>query len=199
MVPSLDRVWEQTGLQNVKELLEHDMYPTDEFRVIVRQALFRAVPAIQQAIMVAADEFRNALPYTWASKASPTPGTVYHYFDHPEFTLDLSSLETLDRAAFVFRCRAPRGDTQTAPIHFGLDTIAHRRGHLDELPLEPEHGLHALVLQLLELLELDPATTTPMDIDKLAPVFICTDHSVTSSIFSTGMPVFTNWRDAVST
>lgn len=200
-VPSLFRVWEQTGFHKVKDLVEQeDTDATDKFCECVREALVLAVPDMQRAIMDAADEFRTALPQSWISDPNSMPVALSYQFEDSESTIDLSSLESLDRAAFVFRCRSTRNEDRAPPVHFGLDAITHRSSHQNERSYEPEYVLRSLVLQILELLELDPAFATPLDIDRLAPVLICTEHSVhsrISTIFANGIPAFTNWRDAV--
>ncbi|VDC05517.1 unnamed protein product [Peniophora sp. CBMAI 1063] len=195
-VPPVNQVWTRQGLEDVKRVLEDDANPSDDFRLSIRQTLLSSVPTMQQPICSAAEDMRASLPSSWDSEESSltSPASLSHQFVDSEHELDLSPLASLDRVAFVFRCqdRSTPG-LYIRPIHFGLDGIAHGCVMRQDLPPEPEHGLHSVVVQMLELLGLDPPTTTPLDVDRLAPVFVCTqDHADTAGV------AFVNWRDAVA-
>ncbi|KZV73184.1 hypothetical protein PENSPDRAFT_733025 [Peniophora sp. CONT] len=198
--PDLPCVWKSPGFGGeIQAILEQeDAESSLEFCSSIRQALVSAVPRLQRSIMDAADELKAALPTDWTTNPrSTTPTTLSYRFANSESTLDLSPLEPLDRVAFVFRCRSSDNENRTPPVHFGLDTITHRPSHSHEHPLKPEEGLRSLVLQMLELLDLDPATTTPLEVDLLAPIFVCTvDHPALGTNVA-GL-AFTNWRDAVA-
>ena len=64
--------------------------------------------------------------------------------------------------------------------------------------LEAEEDLRSLMVQILTLLGLDPATTTPLDVDRHAPILICMhEHHATMPGTCAQGVAFINWRDAV--
>lgn len=196
LVPYVRRVWERPELEGVKAILEaDDTDPTASYRTSIQEALLSSIPAMEQSILSTADSLRAAAPQSWTTEDPTTPSIpLSHEFD--SHILDLSPLASLDRAAFVFRCQDTKPGI-TRPIHFGLDGISHGCARRQQTAVKPEDDLRSLVVQLLGLLELDPSTATPLDIDKLAPVFICThEHAGNSGITAAGI-AFTNWRDAV--
>ncbi|VDC05518.1 unnamed protein product [Peniophora sp. CBMAI 1063] len=200
-VPHLKRIWEHSGLEGVKEILEaDDTSPTAEYRVSIRQSLLSSIMTIEQSILNTGNSLRSALPVSWSNADIPTSQVPLSYqVQCPDFALDLSPLATLDRAAFVFRCQHPASRALgTRPIHFGLDGLAHDCISRKEHPIEPVNELRSLVVHMLDLLGLDPATATPVDMDRLAPVFICMHgHTAIYGASADGV-AFTNWRDAVA-
>ncbi|KZV73685.1 hypothetical protein PENSPDRAFT_648655 [Peniophora sp. CONT] len=196
--PRLRRVWERPGYEDVKTLLlRDDTEASEEFRSSVRQTLLSSTPKVQQSILDVVDKLRSAMPQSWMTAPSPSPTPLHHHFANSDFILDLSPAADLDRAAIVFRCCTPRGDKAPRIIHFGLDVLADNCVDHDTT-LEPDDGLHSLVVQMLTLLDLDPATTTPLDLDKIDPVFICTNGHPSPSGLSLPGAAFSSWRDAVA-
>ncbi|KZV73686.1 hypothetical protein PENSPDRAFT_602518 [Peniophora sp. CONT] len=193
-------IWMRTGFEDVKALvlLEGGVSKTKDWRSSIRQALISAIPSLQHSIILEqASKLKDTVPSSWTTIPRSPPPSWSHSFAHSASTLDLSALAPLDRAAFVFRCCKPRRYDWPRPVHFGLDVISHgcaREGG----QLVPEDGLRSLVLQILDLLGLDPASATPLDIDRLNPVFICMNgHPSEFGVYGAGI-AFANWRDAIA-
>lgn len=199
-IPGIHRVWEHPGLEDVLALLKQDdTNPSPQFRKLIRSALISSMPKMQHGILRAVDAFRSVMPQSWVTAvSSPLPLLLSHTFADSQHSLDLTSLANLDRAAFVFRCQDVRPTFMPMrPVHFGLDGLSHGCLRRQMSALEVDDDLHGLMVDILALLGLDPATATPLDVDQRAPILICMhDHDAMPGVHASGV-AFTSWRDAV--
>ena len=128
------------------------------------------------------------------AQSAATPGLASQY----------KSMDVLDLATAVFLCR-PRVsiylDPNPCPALIGWDAVGphllcaenkvyvtHRHPAYENTFQFCRNGYHT-VIQLLDLLKLDPLVTTAKDLDKLNARFICNSSGLTVCVFT--------WRECV--
>ncbi|KZV73683.1 hypothetical protein PENSPDRAFT_269142 [Peniophora sp. CONT] len=193
----------QNIFSHARALIEPDIPEvTDLLRRSIRDALPQQIPLLQRVMDERAQVLRRAIPSSWSlPEAQPqVAGAV----DMPEM-LNATSFADLDRAVFVTRCKTAYTRDKEKLLHFGLDILAHfcenvnpyrLNGPLDALTtfeVEVDEVGHATAEQIVELLGLDGATATPLDLDRQNRAFVCVGcpRNSLGAIFST-------WRDAIA-
>ncbi|KAL4246930.1 hypothetical protein ABKN59_007689 [Abortiporus biennis] len=105
----------------------------------------------------------------------------------------IDSLKAVDLATAVFLCSKCSTQDRFRKVLFGYEySVTHRHG-VSNLQFS-EKGSQAVV-SLMQLVGLNPKTTTPFDLDALNPRFICTQCTKKASKWSTSKAL--NWRQCV--
>lgn len=187
-MPSLDVI---LSLRRVSDAIQDDAPVSDHLQRTIDDALVLSWSRIIHWIDTGAQQLRNIIPDDWSR------GTRNALRITPTFSAE-DSLQDLDLVSHVWTCQSC-----TEPHHlYGLDALAHQFMRtpvgLNHTHMQPAQRAHLAVIELLSLLNLNPAQTTVSNMRRIADskLFICTrcDHDTQSSstIFSR------SWTSAVS-
>lgn len=193
-------------MPETQDLVNKDITPSLQFKEEAKQLLISLTPALQ-----AWADSRTA-----AAVASIPSSALARPFTTSSQSSELQSVSTgspLELAVSVFKCEKcdniANQTTRSSRYLAGLEILAHRckvpylhpEGSANPpLPLWDERGSR-LVTHLLELLCLDPATTTVLDLNTRNDRFACLSCGVRlrfeGDIGIKGWPVM-GWRECVS-
>ncbi|VDB85143.1 unnamed protein product [Peniophora sp. CBMAI 1063] len=207
LMPTMD---ELLHLPLVSAAIAEDQEATDELHCTVAEALKGSLSQLTGWITSRAEALRTAVPESWPV-ANLSSSSTLSAKRAPLHDLDLyPSLADLDLAVYTFTCgrilpESPYNycDVQklASEVHYGLDSLAHPclLSNLTEFRCVPLPSHHRAVLRILEMLQLDPASTTVDMLDALNPVFVDPSRSQAhwAQPSSQGHQLMT-WRQTVS-
>ncbi|TFY65855.1 hypothetical protein EVG20_g5225 [Dentipellis fragilis] len=179
-VPYLPSERDVLQLDNISAAIEEDTTVTQELRQTLTDIIPNMMPQLEAWTQERKTTLLSRLPVeevpTTSSSSAEAPSSQA-----------ADPIDQLEQAILVFTCsvgftcrRYGGFGGFNAQILVGSEALAHRCNFLTEpprdntpaLPLFSEKGSEG-VRELLSLLHLDPLTTTPAELDRLDPRFIC--------------------------
>lgn len=178
----------------IKEDIEKEEESEDEYLAVMTGS----AQTIREWAMGRRASLRSLLPNTWPL-SSFSLSDVDNFWpeappDDDPSPLDIfAKVASLDLAVYAFKCTRPDCQRANYRVLFGIDALAHQCHHdATELNLQilPDLTAHTAVLAILKLLDLDPARTRPVDLDKMESIITTQAGDLDSR------PLMT-WRQAV--
>lgn len=175
----------------VEATIDKDVDDTSTFRDSLGDALSSSRSRIGLVMRELAELYTRDLPNDWARLERVQLMDGWDL----ERKENVAVMTRLDLAVYVFGCMSPVPDGIIGGVglHFGMEGLAH---HCAGFEVLPNLNGHAMVLRILDILSLNPATTAPRDLDRLDKRFIRYSSDISSV---KGYRGYMTWREVART
>ena len=175
--------------------LADDVEVTPDFRQSVGDILMRSVEGIGLAVTSLAAVYTRDLPFDWHRCERVQP---LDRWENSGGWLTIAAILRLDLAIYVFKCTSKTDNNRfgaESGLHFGMEGLSH---FCTSFEARPDERGHAMVLRILDILGLNPSTTSPLDLDRLDRRFLCPSHTLPTTFKRQVFRPWLTWREAAS-